>query len=202
MNGKAERLGQTLHGKAHAMLLDSGLPESMIPELIATANYLRNRSPISDLDKTSFKKDTRSKPDLSHLQRIEQKGLYKVRRPPGANWPQFENRTEEGRLVGYEGNWFYRTLMPNGKVQCYSHVVWLNDKKRQAPKDPITANKSSVPRTGGDAMARAKPSTGTPDTSDNDEEVEGEPLEPAQPSTIKSPATEERLLQVHSLRHM
>ena len=209
MNGASERLGQTLHGKAHAMLIESKLPESMLPELLATANYLRNRSPVSGQDKTPFEKDQGSKPDLSHLKRIGQKGLCEMRRPPGANWPKFENRTELGRLVGYESNGFYRMLMPNGKVQRYSHVVWLNnDKRSRSPSSSdtsIIAYKSSVPRTGNETMARIQPTTDQSDP--NDEEADGDVNEEAPNEPPRSykppadyPASEQRLLQVSGPR--
>ena len=49
-NGAAERLNRTLVEKTRTMLLDAKLPQSYWAEAIATANYLRNRSPTSAID--------------------------------------------------------------------------------------------------------------------------------------------------------
>ena len=49
-NGAAERLNRMLGEKTRAMLLDVKLPQSYWAEAIATANYLRNRSPTSAID--------------------------------------------------------------------------------------------------------------------------------------------------------
>lgn len=45
-NGAVERLGQTLHGMAGAMLKESGLSMKYWLELIFTSNNLRNRLPV------------------------------------------------------------------------------------------------------------------------------------------------------------
>ena len=59
MNGEAERLEQTLHRIANAILKDSGFAIRYWPKLILTANYLRNREPVVGRDITLFEADTR-----------------------------------------------------------------------------------------------------------------------------------------------
>ncbi|PSC67043.1 retrotransposon Ty1-copia subclass [Micractinium conductrix] len=66
-NGKAERLNRTLWEKARPMLSDAGLPKHLWADAIVTANYLRNRSPLSGRDKTPFELFYGTKPDVSHL---------------------------------------------------------------------------------------------------------------------------------------
>ena len=96
-------------------------------------------------------------------------------RPPGANWPKFENRVKIGRLVGYKGNSFYQILIPNGNVQRYSHMVWLNDdnNKRRLTSPPPIAYKFLVSHIGRETMARIQPIIVSNDKSNNG--VEGEP---------------------------
>ncbi len=70
MNGKAERLGQTLHRIANAILKDSSFAIRYWPELLLTANYLRNREPVVGRDIMPFEADTGRPPFLGHLRRI------------------------------------------------------------------------------------------------------------------------------------
>ncbi len=62
MNSVAERLGQTLHRMANAILTDSGFSIRYGPEIILTANYLQNREPVFGRDITPFEADTRRPP--------------------------------------------------------------------------------------------------------------------------------------------
>lgn len=81
MNGTAERLGQTLHKMASTMLKDSGFELRYWPELVLTANYLRNRGPVVGRNLTPYEADTGHKPILGHLRRIGQIGLSQARKP-------------------------------------------------------------------------------------------------------------------------
>lgn len=75
MNGTTERLGQTLHRMANALLKDSGFEVQYWPELILTVNYFRNQEPVVGRNITSFKADTGNPPSLGHLRRIGQRGV-------------------------------------------------------------------------------------------------------------------------------
>jgi hypothetical protein len=50
-SGVAERLNRVLMERARAMLIESGLPDEMWAEAVVTANYIRNRTPVSALGK-------------------------------------------------------------------------------------------------------------------------------------------------------
>ena len=45
-NGVAERLNRIIVEKAKAMFTDSRLPRNLWPEVVQTAAYLRNRTPV------------------------------------------------------------------------------------------------------------------------------------------------------------
>ena len=68
-NGVAERINRTLMESARAMMGQAGLPEHYWAEAVATAAYLRNRTPTRALKvkKTPYEKWCERKPDLSHL---------------------------------------------------------------------------------------------------------------------------------------
>jgi hypothetical protein len=53
-NGVAERLNWVLMERARAMLIESELPDEMWAEVMVTANYIRNRTPVSAHGKTPW----------------------------------------------------------------------------------------------------------------------------------------------------
>ena len=67
MNGTAERLGQTLHRKACTMQKDSGISMFYWPGLLKTANYLRNRQPVTGRNITPYEANVGRKPQLGRL---------------------------------------------------------------------------------------------------------------------------------------
>ena len=126
MNGAAERLGQTLHGMASAMLKESNLPMKYWSELILASNYLRNRLPVVGRAITPYEARTKHKPCLQHLRRIGQSGFAQNRKPY-TGWKHFQDCSTKGTLVGYEGEHIYRMLMPNGQIMRYSNVDWIEN---------------------------------------------------------------------------
>ncbi len=123
-NGKAERLGQTIHKTASSILKDSGLDIRFWPEMVCTSSYLRNRQPVTGRDVTSYEASTHRKPQLGHLRRIGQHGYTQVRKPY-TGWKKFQDRAIKCMLVGYEGDHIYRMLTPKGKIMRFSNVAWI-----------------------------------------------------------------------------
>ena len=66
-NRAVECLGQTLHQKATTMLEDLSMNIRYWDELVQTANYLQNRSPVNSIGMTFYKAETGIKPKLKHL---------------------------------------------------------------------------------------------------------------------------------------
>jgi transposase InsO family protein len=123
-NGSAERNQRTLTEKARAMIADSGLDKTLWPELIMTANYLRNRSPTKILGKTPYEAYEGTKPSLQHL-RIIGSTVYtlipKERRQQSA---KFDHRSQKCKLVGYDGESIYRVWNPmTGRIQRAKDVT-------------------------------------------------------------------------------
>ena len=140
MNGKSERLGQTLHTKASAMLKESGLHQSYWPELFETANYLRNRQPTSGRDITPYEASTGRKPQLGHLRRIGQYGWAQARKP-STGWKKLQDRAIKCVLMGYKGDHIYKMLTPSHQILSFSNVKWIDNaalSKRSAPESGET----------------------------------------------------------------
>ena len=101
-NGVAERLNRTLFDKARCMLQQ--LPKenrNLWAEAIATANYLRNRSPTRHLKNcTPYEKLVEKIPNVKHL-RIFGSRLFIVKHKHEG---KLDSRSDAGIMVGYATN--------------------------------------------------------------------------------------------------
>jgi hypothetical protein len=123
-NGKAERLNRTLMEKVRAMLVDSGFPHKLWAEAAVTANYLRNRSPVSDKAKTPWELLFKSQPDVSHLRVFGAKAYVVI---PKEKRTKLDEVSQPGRLVGYAtGSKAYRVLV-NGSDVIVSRDVYFDE---------------------------------------------------------------------------
>ena len=64
-------MNRTLNESVRSMLSDTNLPKKFWAEALATAVYLRNRSPTRAVERrTPFEAWTKEKPDVSHLKAL------------------------------------------------------------------------------------------------------------------------------------
>jgi hypothetical protein len=122
-NGTAERLNRTLMDKARAMLIEKNLPKSLWAEAINTANYLRNRAPVSGLEVTPFEAFFGTKPDLSN-NRVFGCKVYSV--TPASKRSKLDPRATLGTLVGYD-NKGYRVLSDDTGDILISRDVYFDE---------------------------------------------------------------------------
>jgi len=110
-NGVAERKNRILVEAARCMMIQPKLSPSFWAEVIATANYIRNRCITKSLDSgTPFEKWTESRPNVHHLQKFDCK-IFILNKFP--NKGKFEARGLEGIFVGYfEVSKAYRVWLP------------------------------------------------------------------------------------------
>jgi hypothetical protein len=121
-NGAAERLNRTLIERVRAMLLDAGLPKQLWAEAIKSANFIRNRSPVTGNDKTPLQLFTGVKPDVSLLRAFGAKAYVYI---PKQLRRKLDPTGERGVMIGYQpGSKAYRILLPSGKVLISRHVVF------------------------------------------------------------------------------
>lgn len=121
-NGVAERSNGLLAAKARAMILDSGVSETLWPEAVRTACYLLNRLPTSALEDNkvpiqllfeSLNKDRSADPiDLRHLRCFGCTAYVHIPKEIRTTGAKFEPRSNKGILVGYEGRNQYRVWLP------------------------------------------------------------------------------------------
>lgn len=139
-NGAAERLNRTLMDKVRPMLASSGLPKTLWAEAVVTANYLRNRSPVSGHDKTPWELFFGTKPDVSHLRTFGTR-VYSLTPKPLRH--KLENTSEPGRFIGYPpGTKGYKILLDTGRIIISRDVTfaesnggWSNNILEEKPEE-------------------------------------------------------------------
>jgi hypothetical protein len=121
--------------KLHPLVISSGLPEKYWPEVLLTANYLRNRSPSSVIGKTFYEAWYQRKPDLSYLRSLGSTAwalIPKTRK-------LVDDKAIKYRLVGYEGDSIYRLLAPDGKIIRCTNVHF------QEKRPAVIIDSTSIP---------------------------------------------------------
>ena len=126
------------------MLSDAGLPKHLWADAIVTANYLRNRSPLSGRDKTPFELFYGTKPDVSHLRIF---GATVFAHTPSALRTKLDPVSQPGRLIGYAANRKgYKILLNSGAI-ITSRDVTFDESKPPKPTSPTSHKPPSQPET-------------------------------------------------------
>jgi len=100
------------------MLLDADLDNRFWGEAVLTATYLQNRVISRSIDKTPVELFTGERPDIGHI-RVFGSKIYSL--VPKQRRRKWDDKAEEGVLVGYDGNTKgYRILNPN------TNRVWIS----------------------------------------------------------------------------
>ena len=137
-NGVAERLNRTLVEMARSMLLDAKLSKKLWAEAIATAVYLKNRSPTKALKTTPYEAWHGTTPKVDHLRVFGSDAYAHI---PKDERSKFDSKSRKCVMVGYgtvtKGYRLYDTATQ--KI-LYSRDVEFNEciKKSQIPSDSET----------------------------------------------------------------
>lgn len=135
-NGVAERKNRFLTETAKCMLLDANLDNRFWGEAILTATYLQNRMISRSINKTPVELFTGEKPNISHIRVFGSKVYSLIPKQKRRKW---DDKAEEGVLVGYDGNTKgYRILDPN------TNRIWISRSVRIIEHD---ANQFSLHQT-------------------------------------------------------
>ena len=173
-NGAAERLNRTLMERVRAMLEENKISTALWAEAVATANYIRNRSPSLDRIRTPWELFNQTKPDVSGLRVFGAKAYVHV---PKARRNKLQPVSEKGILVGYEPeSKAYRVLLDTNKIKISADVTF--DEAAGARAAPLPSPRSLVNNDSEDELDTRQPvanndlpEPGTEDFQDvNDEE--------------------------------
>ena len=99
-NGVAERMNRTLLESARTMIAHAGLPDSYWAEAVATAAYVRNRSPTRALKvaSTPYEAWYGRKPNIGHLRVF---GCVAYAHIPDVARQKLDKKAERFRFIGY-----------------------------------------------------------------------------------------------------
>lgn len=128
-NGVAERMNRTLLESARCMLKHAGLQNNLWGEALATAVYLRNRSPSRAISATStpYEVWTGEKPDVGHLRTFGSRGYVHV---PAEKRQKLDQKSVKCMLVGYSTqSKAWRLLQPETKQILVSRDVLFNEEE-------------------------------------------------------------------------
>ena len=126
-NGAAERLNRTLLERVRAMLIDAQLPKNMWAEAVLTANYIRNRSPVTDQRMTPWEAFFGEKPNVSNMKAFGAKVYVLV---PKHMQRKLDARSQVGFFLGYEPHSkAYRVLLKDNKKVVVSRDVVFDESK-------------------------------------------------------------------------
>jgi hypothetical protein len=159
-NGQAERRNQTVMGAVRAMLLDSGLPNSLWVEAARYVQHLNNRSPVAGCTLTPHEALTGDKPDVSDL-RVWGCTAYVM--VPHAQQTKLGPRSRKGRFVGIQPHSKAYRVLINGSIVISTQVRFDENSPTPTPSthspplQPL-AGVSEEPLDGSSATAPAQQS--------------------------------------------
>lgn len=137
-NGAAERLNRTLMNKVRPMLAASGLPRQLWADAAVTANYIRNRSPVSGRDKTPYELFFGIKPDVSHLRTF---GARVYALTPKQLRNKLAATSEPGRFIGYPaGTKGYKIQLDSGRIIISRDVIFTESTSSDGSPTEDTIN--------------------------------------------------------------
>ncbi|EKG09419.1 Integrase catalytic core, partial [Macrophomina phaseolina MS6] len=134
-NGHAERSGGVILPKARAMRIGANLPQSLWPEIVKTAGYIHNRTPMAKLNwKTPFEVVTGKRPNLSHLRIYGCRAYAHKKGIPRSQ--KLAEKAHFGYLVGYDSTNIFRIWIPSQHKVIRTRDVKFNEDEFYRPQDP------------------------------------------------------------------
>ena len=165
-NGAAERLNRTLMERVRAMLEDSQLSDQLWAEAIVTANFIRNRSPVTGETKTPWELFHGTRPDVALLRTF---GVRAYAHVPDKLRKKLDSKAQRGVMVGYATNTKgYRVLLDDHTI-IISRDVMFNEGSAS-----VVAADTSPPKqaaTAADEAPAAQASGGVGEATDDEEEA-------------------------------
>ena len=133
-NGHSERKGGVLAMKARAMRIEAGLPVYLWHELMKTAGYIANRTPMQKHGwKTPFELAVKIPPNLSHLRKIGCKAYSLDKNIPCTQ--KLQERAHIGHLVGYDSTNIYRIWIPSQRKIIRTRDVTFDETSLYKPEE-------------------------------------------------------------------
>ena len=142
-NGVAERMNRTLVEAVRSMLSESSLPKKFWAEGLATATYLRNRSPTKAVEgMTPFQAWSGTKPNVSHLRVF---GSLCYSHVPKDERKKLDSKAQEAIFLGYSlETKGYRLYNPIAQKVYFSRDVIFDEMNFQRKIEEPEENESTT----------------------------------------------------------
>lgn len=122
-NGCAESLNRILDSKLHPTLLSSRISEAFWPPVVKYGiAYVRNLSPSTIIDTTSYEAWTGRRPDVLNIRKIGSQAF--VLNPQRTRTKVVGIKASEGQPLGFKGHHTYLTKDRVGKLDWKTNVVF------------------------------------------------------------------------------
>ena len=198
-NGVAERLNRSLITMARTMLLDAKLPVRFWGDAVATACYLRNRTPIGPEGKTPEEAYSGKKPYIGHLKAY---GCVAYAHLPEEKRHKLDSTAVRTCLIGYmPTSRQYKLYYPDSKRIIVSTAPRFQEEKRLEwdwEEEPIGEETTPFDPMEPDPIPEAPVATEVAQTEESPRgaELEGqsntsEPEEPEEPEEPTDPGSQE-----------
>ena len=146
-NGMAEVTNRVIFGNTWALLYDAQINNRWWHETLASAIYIHNRSPHSQLQVTPYEAFWGEKPDLAHLWVIGSTAWFRKHGISAKKkLPKFQEKATRGKLIGYEAkSRVYRILVDDSHVIRSSNVHFQELPPRESANEATGAAEAPRP---------------------------------------------------------
>lgn len=142
-NGAAERLNRTLMEKVRTMLADADQPPQLWAEAVATANYLRVRSPAAGKDKTPWELFFGRRPNVSSLRVFGSTAYVLI---PKQKRGKLDPVSVKGTMVGYaSSSKGYRILLADNRTIVISRDVVFDESTSKTTQSASQDQDNDIP---------------------------------------------------------
>lgn len=145
-NGVAERKNRTLIEMARCMLIGSGMAKTFWGEAVVMANYIQNRLPWKNIEKTPYEIWFGAKPSIQHFKKFGSKCFVFI---PDEKRRKLDAKSVEAVMVGYDlSSKAYRCYVSStGKVVISRDVRFVStDSNWKVSESIVSVDKRLVNR--------------------------------------------------------
>lgn len=121
--------------KARTLRIDAGLPTYLWNEIVRTAGYIMNRTPMQKYNwKTPFEQAVGHPSNLSHLRKIGCKAYTLDKHIPRKG--KLQERAHIGHLLGYDSTNIFRVWIPSQRKVIRIRDVLFDETSLYNPDEP------------------------------------------------------------------
>lgn len=188
-NSIAERKNRTLIEMARCMLIESGMAKTFWGEAVMMANYIQNRLPWKNIEKTPYEIWFGAKPSIQHFKKFGSKCFVFI---PDEKRRKLDAKAVEAVMVGYDlSSKAYRCYVPSTRKVVISRDVRFvdTDSNWKVSENIVSLDKGLVNRNAVDMDTEPIP----------EENVAPDIQEPRKYASVNKGVPPKRLIEIMAL---